>query len=1279
VFDPIRSYDKPEVILTQLANGIATTDSVRRVLFDPGALSPRERQTFADSLKRQYGGNAVSDLAVDVLTNPLVWLGMMTAGTGGVAARNIAQGRRFFAGGGRGHWASNAAKGNWPALRMFGLLSGVQESVGRSVAPLLQWGITKMDRSSRRLVGVVEGEVGRVMDAVGRKHGVKLRSMDPDEAPNEAVGRDLRRIRSVVALRLLGHDQDRVERVVEGVKPARYHVRLPIGPGEDGRVRTRTYRVDEKAFRALAQMAKGKDHYVGDMNAVPGERPVWADFRLRKAKSGRDTGLTIGDMVDPTSGKLRIRLGLNDVRKVGDVTDPKQGKPLTSLVAGGPAVERKRVMRKKWVSDQAAMDAVSEEFGLDSFVAANRRLYTTGKVMVAGDEAAFERTGLFVPDREKVTRMARANLRQLQEQGYIDSNGNINRALASGEEAVRALLTDEVAEAMMKARKRHRGAGATPEELEKVVVDAMIRGYEDPFYMPRNTLEARNSMGRRIAFNPYMEKDGGRGVGGTPDMGASGRSQMRVRTAELPWDPDDLEFVANEFGGTETLLSLIGHERGRVMGQVEHQGFSRMLRLAPDIAADKYITSTARDYTFFASNALLDNAVRVTRRDYMAARDRERASRLPGPTGASKRGIRVEPQEYDETTMDRDGGLGTVRRVDYDIERDIDGARPTGGYSLYDLIDAELDSVRFEPGGEDKYYVNLWRKHIIPAAVGIKPQGEGASAAAAGVIRSAAEKLANSKFMRAVEDRGGWGNRFVRDLRRWATDSTGDEFRPFQSITRGLYASHMGLNVGTVLVNLLQPIQSVHHLGFKETVKAYSQSFEQIGSYLSARTRLGPGATREQIENAMRRSFTRRFGDGAVDLVDVADLGGTWQMLDKAGYGARSNIGKPQFSLLEMVMKPFQLSETLNRTVTANAVLNQYAGARRTVGFDRVRAEMDAALAVQQFQFGTNPLTRPALFYQPILREPAFRQFAQFGLRSFANMFTVPGMVGGTRRFLGQEVSGKAGVTLVDTMRLLAASAVTYETFKSTLGLDLSRGLALGMTDLVGGQQALTKDQVPLYIPPVVDLGWDAIRMLGTGDIEILKDVVPRTIPAGIAISRLVGTMPESKALQSLGLQKTYADWSQAESGMVPVFNVDGRFMGNTPTQDVILRSFGADLGRFGNPQEVSQFLLKNRDAIRAMRRDYISSVLGNNMGRAASIKKDFERRFGLPLTVTQDQVKTAIKLRESSVVGRTLETIDRGARDIFREAVSEAAPGQLDQTVAPVERGDVYRWATGR
>lgn len=1267
MFDPIRSYDKPEVILTQLANGIATTDSVRRVLFDPAALSPRERETFADTLKKQYGGNAASDVAVDVLTNPLVWLGMMTAGTGGVAARNIQAGRRFFAGGGRGHWAGNAAKGNWPVLRMFGLLSGVQESVGRTISPLLQVGITRMDQTTRQLSRVMEGEVSRLMDTVGRKHGVKLRSLDPDEAPNAAVAQDLKRIRGYTQVKLLGVDETRNVQALaarEPVRPDRYFVRLPVGMTTEGKTRYRTFQVDEKAFADLTARGMGKDHYNYDRfrferetgsPLMPGLVSPVEGYRLYSGKRGRDTGLTIGDFVNPTSGTVKVRLGLPISRRVeaDQVLDPGRVAPISSMVQGGPRVVWQERQQKRWVRDRAALAAVADEFGLDSFVAANRRLYTLGKVKVAGDEAAFMRTGEFVPDREKIGRMARANLRELQSRGLLDESGNFTSQARGGsgaDDVVRSLLGDNVVDALQRSRKRYRGAGATRKEIEKIVIDSMVKGYEDPFYVPRNTIEARNAMGSRIAYNPYTDRDG---VKQGESVMVSGRAKSRTRTTAIPWDPNDLQELGDTFGMTPELQSLIRRERGRVRGQLDQQGFSRTLRLAPDVAADKYITSTARDYAFFAMDAGADPMVQVTRQDYLGAAGK--ASRLPGPTGRSERGYRLGAD------------VGRTKR------------KPLGGYSLYDLIDTELDSVRFEPGGEDKYYVNLWRKHIIPAAIGIRPQGEGAHYAAAGVIRTASERLANSKFMRAVEARGGFGARFVTDLRRWATDSTGDEFSPFQNVTRALYASHMGLNVGTVLVNLLQPIQSVHQLGFKETVKAYSQSLNQIGSYLNARARLGPGATREQIDGAMRRSFSRNFGGTPIDLVDVADLGGTWAMLDRAGYGVRGNVGRPQFSLLEMVMKPFQLSETLNRTVTANAVLNQYAGAGRTRGLDPLRAQMDATLAVQQFQFGTNPLTRPALFYQPILREPAFRQFAQFGLRSFANIFTIPGMVGGTRRFLGREVSGKAGVTLVDAMRLLAASAVTYEVGKSTLGVDMSRGLAVGFTDLVGGQQALTKDEVPLYVPPVVDLGWDALKMMGTGDLEILKDVVPRTIPAGIAISRLLGTVPESKALQDLGLQKSYADWSQAGGGMVPVFKSDGRFMGDVPTSDVVLKAFGADMGRFGNPQEVSQFLLKNRDAIRNMRREYIGSVLGNNMGRAASIKKDFERRFGLPLTVTQDQVKTAIKLRERSVVGRTLETIDRSARDIYREAVSEAVPGQLESAVAPVERGDIYRWATGR
>jgi hypothetical protein len=166
--------------------------------------------------------------------------------------------------------------------------------------------------------------------------------------------------------------------------------------------------------------------------------------------------------------------------------------------------------------------------------------------------------------------------------------------------------------------------------------------------------------------------------------------------------------------------------------------------------------------------------------------------------------------------------------------------------------------------------------------------------------------------------------------------------------------------------------------------------------------------------------------------------------------------------------------------------------------------------------------------------------------------------------------------------------------------------------------------------------------------------------------------------MQAVGLQRTYADWRQAEAGNVPVFNADGRFMGQFPTSDVVLKAFGTDLGRFGNPQELSQFLLKNRDAIRDGRRQYIAAILANNMSQAKRVKVQFEKRFGLPLTVTQDQMKQAIKLREESVVSRTVETIDKTARDVYREAVEQELPGQLMRAEVPggpVEQGDMYRW----
>jgi hypothetical protein len=1245
VFDPVRSYDKPGVIITQLANGIATTDSVRRVLFDPAALSPRERESFADKLKQQYGGGSVVDTAIDVLTNPVVWLGVLTATGGGVAAANLAGGKRFF---GAPTGAGAYAAQNFPWLRQLGLTSGLTESIGRRIAPLAQVVINDMENARGKLGEVMQREVAQVLRNVSAHHGVEVTRLDPESAPNEAVAKSLREIRGVMATRRLGWDQDRTETVAAGVEPERYHIRVTHQPGNVSKARTRSMAVDKELHDVLLNKFKrvrtGAYGQVLDraknktlLKSMPGFRSDESMFESME-RLGLD--------------HVTFRLGLRGEKVRPRMADNDPSLDAASLVEGGIRTKWEQVERKKLVGDTASLEAVENRFGLKGLQAAEKRLYETGRVMLAGDEAAYAEGRGFVANDQKILRVARSQLQSLERSGYLTEGGNIE---VGGEEAVRALLSDEVSSQLLRAAEQRTGTkirvGATRAEIEKVVVDAYKKAFEDPFYMPRNTTEARDAQGRRVQFNPYT---GQAQVQGGDNPTVSGRTMMRQRTAALPWDPEDLQFIADNFGGTMEMHRLIRNAKERVQGQLAEGNIARVYRVAPDVAASKYVASTARDYAVFARDAASNPHVQAVMRDYTPGPDTK--TRLAGPLGLMRGG----------------GASAGVRELEA-IPEDM---KPVGGFNMWDLMDADLDAAA-KAFPNDPHSVDLWRKHVIPATLGIKGQDEAAHMAAASKIREQALALANSGLMRAVEKMGSYPAKFVQELRAWGADPMGDATLPWQAVTKTLYASHLGLNMGSAIINLLQPLQSVHQLGFKNTVEAYWQGLEMIGQYTKERSRLGVGATAEQIAAARQRAFSRAFGGRAVDLTQVAELGSTWDMVERAGYGVTTTTGKPKFNLLETMMKPFQTAETLNRVVTANAVLNAYQRAGRTGGMDYERAVQDAAGAVQFFQFGGSPINRPGLFYKDFAKNPAFRQFAQYGLRSFANLFTAPVMMGGTRKFGPMEVTGRAGITLVDLTRMAAVSAVAYEIGKNMLGADISRGLAFGGPfDIIGGQDALQKKNFPMYIPPVVDIGWDVARYLGTGDSEILTDWAPRVLPGGVAVSRALGVMPEIGAAKALGLQKTYADWSQSQSGNVPMYDDQGRYMGAYPTSDVVLRALGADLGRFNNPQEMTQFLLKNREQIREGRRQFISAVLGNNMSAAMKVKVAFEKRFGMPLTVTQAQMKDAIKTREESIVSRTMSTIDKDLRGQYVEAVQQFVPGQLQRApMEPTEQGDMYRW----
>ena len=492
------------------------------------------------------------------------------------------------------------------------------------------------------------------------------------------------------------------------------------------------------------------------------------------------------------------------------------------------------------------------------------------------------------------------------------------------------------------------------------------------------------------------------------------------------------------------------------------------------------------------------------------------------------------------------------------------------------------------------------------------------------------------------------------------------------------YGSTIGLNLNTAFTNLLQPLHNLHQLGFKNATKAYAQSIEMMYAYGKARAQLGRGASPQQIEEAMDRTMSRTLAGGVrVKMRDIADISTAWDAVEKPGFGAQMTSSRG--GVFEAVMKPFQLTEMVNRLATGNAVLNAAEegwkmGGRKS-SLDPFRAQQEARFAVETMQFGSSPLNRPLMFYTDYLRNPAIRQFLQFPVRSAVNIVTMPGLVGGTRKVAGVEVSSPFGIAALDTMRMLGVSAIAYEVGKNMLGADLSRGLSVGFIPDIDVEK---DESLQLPVPPVADAIYSGVRsVLAGGDKEIMSDVVPLLIPGGVSISRALGALPKSEGLQALGLQKRYAAWDQADAeGNVPVFDQDSRLLGMYSGPDIVLRGLGTDMGRFQNQGEVTQFLLKNRDQMRDLRRQWIASVLSNNMSQATKIKANYERQFGMPLTVTQQQMKEAVRVREESVAARTLGSMDKDLQRQYEDVMQGTVPQAMLGPQMPVEQGAMYVWS---
>jgi hypothetical protein len=103
---------------------------------------------------------------------------------------------------------------------------------------------------------------------------------------------------------------------------------------------------------------------------------------------------------------------------------------------------------------------------------------------------------------------------------------------------------------------------------------------------------------------------------------------------------------------------------------------------------------------------------------------------------------------------------------------------------------------------------------------------------------------------------------------------------------------------------------------------------------------------------------------------------------------------------------------------------------------------------------------------------------------------------------------------------------------------------------------------------------------------------------------------------------------------------------------------------------------LKNRDQMRDQRRQWIASVLSNDMQKAGKVKANYERQFGMPLTVTQQQMQQAVKVREESIASRTVNSMDKDLQAQYKDFIAEAVPAAATTTKMPIEQNAQYVWS---
>jgi len=619
------------------------------------------------------------------------------------------------------------------------------------------------------------------------------------------------------------------------------------------------------------------------------------------------------------------------------------------------------------------------------------------------------------------------------------------------------------------------------------------------------------------------------------------------------------------------------------------------------------------------------------------------------------------------------------------------GAAPKGGWSVADLLEREYKLLNSMGRTQAKEVLS---DLFIPKMANRLSIKHTSTLAAQYSSKIAIDNFAKGTFGKGIRRYGGsLGNKFVDKLENLASvnlDKPLTGRNVHERIASYLYVSHLGVNLGSVMLNLTQPfLHTAAWSGTGNVVKAYGQAVGDMLNYTKQRiAKHGFG----RISNNQRSKLIQDNLTHA-ELIGIQD--DLFKNLDDAistGVG-----GEPpsmaRWLSMDLPMKMFEKTEWLNRLVTAHTVDNLYKQAGTKAAFIKgSSAYFNRLQSIQEMvdktQFGGTALNQPLLFQGagPIGRVgdlPTARQFLSFPMKAFTSLVRTSQDVGGGRRFLspilgGAEIpqfAGRYTAPMADFARSMGIGAVIYKASKEMLGADMTRGLgASAYFEILPFNEIMNQNQNRktfgiLPTPPILDI---AVNMVSDGGLT--GQSFARLLPGGVSLSRALSISTQADPSSLFGLpqamQKKYVDWNKPnEKGMYPVYMGDGRFVEYRDGKELVLKGLGMDLGRYNKSGELDGYLLKQREIIRDYKRRALAALMSNDIEEYNKIDLDFRRKYRdpktgeeLPLTITRTQLRSFIDNRNKARTERIYDQLDKNVRSQYEKLFA----GEADRVGIP-------------